>query len=269
MPRPPADRGAGDTQRELRAWALLVALALALRLADLGSRPFHHDESQVAYFVASYLHDHNYRYDPLLHGPWMYMTGAATAAIAGVSDFSVRLAPALMGTVVVALPFFARRELGRVAAFAAAVTLTISPAMLYYSRFDREDIHIAALTLAVVVVAARFLVDPRPWQPIVAGLLLAGTLTVKESALFFGALGALFILAVLSSARVRAPLERFRRGPGWPPRGRSPRCTCCCSRRSVRIRRESGTASTRGRATGSASTASGAAASRGSTTGCC
>jgi predicted membrane-bound mannosyltransferase len=32
------------------AWIALVALALALRLIDLGDRPFHHDESQDAYF---------------------------------------------------------------------------------------------------------------------------------------------------------------------------------------------------------------------------
>ena len=187
-----------------------------MRLADLGSRPFHHDETQVAYYALSYLQDHAYRYDPLLHGPWQYMLGAAISALAGASDVSARLGPALMGTIVVALPFFARRELGRVAAFAAAAALTISPAMLYFSRFDREDMHLAALTLAVVVVAARFLSTPRPWQLVAAGLLLAATLTVKESALFFGALGLLFILAVLASPRRRAPLARAARAlPAW------------------------------------------------------
>ena len=36
--------------REVLLYAGLVAVALALRLYDLGSRPFHHDESQDAYF---------------------------------------------------------------------------------------------------------------------------------------------------------------------------------------------------------------------------
>ena len=35
---------------ELIAWGVLIALALGLRLYDLGARPFHHDESQDAYF---------------------------------------------------------------------------------------------------------------------------------------------------------------------------------------------------------------------------
>ena len=35
---------------ELLGYAVLVAVALALRLIELGDRPFHHDESQDAYF---------------------------------------------------------------------------------------------------------------------------------------------------------------------------------------------------------------------------
>ena len=203
-------------QRELWAWALLVAIALLLRLLDLGARPFHHDESQAAFYALRYHEVHDYRYNPLLHGPWQFTLGAATYALAGVSDFTARLGAALMGTVLVGLSFFARRVLGSVAAFAAGVALAISPAVLYYSRFDREDIHIATLTLAVVVVAARFLEHPRAWHPVAAGLLLAGTLTVKESGLFFGALGVLFVVAVLSWPRARAPVARAARAlPGW------------------------------------------------------
>ena len=173
-------------------------MALVVRLIDLGDRAFHHDESQVAYYSFQYWRDHAYEYNPLLHGPWQYMTGALAFLVAGASDFTARLGPALMGTAIVALPFFARRQLGRLAAFSAALALAVSPSLLYFSRFAREDVHIAALTLAVVVLALRFLDEPRRWHPAVAGTLLAGTLTVKESGLFFGALGALFIVAVLS-----------------------------------------------------------------------
>ncbi|MCL4541129.1 MAG: hypothetical protein M1396_02115 [Chloroflexi bacterium] len=35
---------------EIVAYVLLVMLALALRLAHLGDKPLHHDESQDAYF---------------------------------------------------------------------------------------------------------------------------------------------------------------------------------------------------------------------------
>ncbi|MEA2312445.1 MAG: hypothetical protein QOE28_2413, partial [Solirubrobacteraceae bacterium] len=54
---------------ELIAWTLLVLAALFLRFYDLGARPFHHDESQDAYFSYVLRTGGGYHYDPLLHGP--------------------------------------------------------------------------------------------------------------------------------------------------------------------------------------------------------
>ena len=62
------------------------------------------------------------------------------------------------------MPYFLREQLGRVAAFTAAVLLAIGPSYLYFSRFAREDIYFAAITLALFVVVFRFLDRPR-WQP--------------------------------------------------------------------------------------------------------
>ena len=90
---------------ELIAWGVLVALALALRFYDLGARPFHHDESQDAYFSWVFQTDGDYKYDPLLHGPLRFYLTAAMYTLFGDSDFTARLAPALMGTSMVALPY--------------------------------------------------------------------------------------------------------------------------------------------------------------------
>ena len=65
--------------------------------------------------------------------------------IFGASDFTARLARALMGTSMVALMYGLRAQLGRVAAYAAGVMLAIGPSYLYFSRFAREDIYIAAI----------------------------------------------------------------------------------------------------------------------------
>ena len=56
-----------------------------------------------------------------------------------------------MGTLMVPLPYLLRGQLGRVGAFAAAVALAFGPSYLYYSRFAREDIYIACITLALLV----------------------------------------------------------------------------------------------------------------------
>src|SRR4051794_32356132 len=165
---------------ELIAWGLPVTAALALRLIDLGSRPFHHDESQDAYFSWLFQTSGDYLYDPLLHGPLRFYLTAAAYTQFGDSDFTARLAPALMGTSMVALTYPLRAQLGRMAAYAAGVLLAIGPSYLYFSRFAREDIYVAAITMAMLVVTFRFFDLPRRWHPAAFGALLALSFATKE-----------------------------------------------------------------------------------------
>jgi uncharacterized protein (TIGR03663 family) len=208
---------------ELIAWGVLVAAALALRLIDLGARPFHHDESQDAYFSWVLQTDGDYRYDPLLHGPLRFYLTAAMYTILGASDFTARLAPALMGTSMVALMYPLRAQLGRLAAFAAGVLLAIGPSYLYFSRFAREDIYIAAITLAMLVVVFRFFDAPRRWHPAAFGALLAASFATKESTFItvFVA-GSFFLVAIAVQARREggwreAPVVRRLLEVGWEP----------------------------------------------------
>ena len=102
-------------------------------------------------------------------------------ALFGDTDFTARLAPALMGTLIVPLPYLLREQIGRAGAFAAAVALAIGPTYLYFSRFAREDIYIACITLGLLAVTFRFLERPRPHQPALIGALLALSFATKES----------------------------------------------------------------------------------------
>ena len=166
---------------ELIAYGVLVLVALGLRLYDLGDRPFHHDESQDAYFSWILWTKGDYAYNPLLHGPLRFYLTAGMYALFGDSDFTARLAPALMGTAMVAMPYFLRRQLGRVAAFTAAVLLAFGPSYLYFSRFAREDIYFAAISFALFVVVFRFLDEPKRWQPALIGALIALGFATKET----------------------------------------------------------------------------------------
>ena len=94
---------------ELLAYAALTAVALGVRLIALGDRPFHHDESQDAYFSWIFFETGDYQYQPILHGPLRFYLTAAMYALFGDSDFTARLAPALMGTLIVPLPLPAAR----------------------------------------------------------------------------------------------------------------------------------------------------------------
>lgn len=206
---------AAQPRWELALWVALVAAALAVRLIALGDRPFHHDESQDAYFSWIFRTTGQYAYDPLLHGPLRFYLTALAYLLFGDSDFTARLAPALMGTTMVALPFGLRGMLGRGAAFAAAALLAFEPTYLYFSRFAREDIYVACLTLALIVAVWRFLDRPRPHQPAIIGALLALSFATKESTFItVFVMGSFFVLA-LALPRTRPAVLGPLTGVGW------------------------------------------------------
>jgi uncharacterized protein (TIGR03663 family) len=217
------ERAAARITPELIAWGALLAIALLVRLIDLGNRPFHHDESQDAYFSWLFKTGGGYEYDPLLHGPLRFYLTAAVYILFGDSDFTARLAPALMGTLIVALPWFLRGVLGRLPAFTAAVLLAFTPAYLYFSRFAREDIYIAAITLGMLVVAARFFDRPHRWHPALLGALTALSFATKETTWITGFVAITFLVAVLAWQRREAgsfretPVARTFASLGWEP----------------------------------------------------
>ena len=76
-----------------------------------------------------------------------------------------------MGAAMIPLCWALRPLIGRGAAFVAAALLAFGPSYLYFSRFAREDIYVACLTLALIVVIWRFLDKPRKYYPALIGLL--------------------------------------------------------------------------------------------------
>ena len=125
-----------------------------------------------------------------------------------------------MGTLMVPLPALLRGQIGRVGAFAAATALAFGPSFLYYSRFAREDIYVACITLALLVVTFRFLQRPRRHQPALIGILLALSFATKESTFItvFVA-GTFFLVALAIQARRHgfreAPIVAAVRAVGW------------------------------------------------------
>ena len=244
-----------DRRGDVIAVIGLVGLALALRLWQLADRPMQYDEGQVAYFSWVLAETGDYHYQPVLHGPVIYYLNALLFLVAGASDFVARLGPVLAGTALVVLPFGMRRQLGKVGAFTAAGLLAISPSFVYYSRFDREDIVITALELALLVVVVRMFDRPRGWHPAACGALLAACFATKESTFITVAiLGAGLLGAAAGGWPVCGGCARPGRARGRGARWRSQSSTCCCSAGSSSTPRGCGTASTPGRSTGPSST---------------
>ncbi len=168
------------SRKERVAWTALIVGTLFLHLWALGARPPHHDESIHCEFAYNLLTQGQYSYDPTYHGPLIYYVMAPLFAIFGPSTVVGRLYPALAGVALVALPLAIRRRLGAGAAWWTGLVAAISPIMLYYSRFAREDVPVAFFTATAVVLfllVRRKGSRPIPW----IGVAAAGHAMMKET----------------------------------------------------------------------------------------
>lgn len=174
--------GAQILDRELAAYAALVVVGFLLRIWDVGGRALHHDESLHAYYSWNVFTGQGYAYDPLMHGPLQFQVVPVFYLLFGVSDFSARLLAVFLGTLLIALPYFLRRYLTPAGAILTALALTISPAFLYFSRFIRDDIYLAAFSLLLFVAIIQYLERPRPHWLYVGAVSAALAMASMEAA---------------------------------------------------------------------------------------
>ena len=119
--------------------AILTA-GIILRFWDLDVRAYHHDESLHAYYSYNYAERGDYAHNPLLHGPFQFHINALVFKIFGASDYTGRVAAAVFGTLLMAMPLLIRHKFGRAGTLITVALIAFSPALLYFSRFTREDI---------------------------------------------------------------------------------------------------------------------------------
>ncbi len=137
-------------------WGLLLLASLWMRLIDLDVRAMSHDESLHALY-SYYLHDRGeYVHKPMMHGPLLFHTNALIYMLLGISDFTARLLPALAGTLAVGSMWWYRRYLGVWGALLAGLLLSLSPSLLFHSRYIRNDIYIVLFTLIWVYSLLRY-----------------------------------------------------------------------------------------------------------------
>jgi uncharacterized protein (TIGR03663 family) len=132
----------------------------------------------------------------MMHGPLLFHLNALIYTLFGANDFTARLAPALLGTACVPLAAVGfRRWLGKTGALTAAALIAVSPGLLYYSRYLRNDIYISLFTLLMLRSALRYRETGAPKYLIQLSLGLALSFACKEVAFIHGTvLGAIAVL---------------------------------------------------------------------------
>ncbi len=147
---------------EKTAYLLILIVAIVSRFWALGDRAVSHDESLHTQYAYQYYNGEGYVHTPLMHGPFLFHVTALSYWLFGHSDFTARIPVAILGIVVIFMPYFVREWIGRRGAVVASFLLLISPYITYYSRYIRHDIFAIISALIVFTATWHYLRDG--WQ---------------------------------------------------------------------------------------------------------
>ncbi len=164
---------------EISVYVILVALAALTRFWDLGTRAMHHDESIHAFFALDFLGA--YEHNPLTHGPFQFFGINLLFNVFGESEVTARGLAAISGVVVVGLPFFLRNYLGRWTCMLASLMLLLSPTILYFTRFARNDAYMALWTLLLIILLWKFSTGRKARYLYAAAAVLSLAFATKEN----------------------------------------------------------------------------------------
>jgi predicted membrane-bound mannosyltransferase/sugar lactone lactonase YvrE len=191
---------------------VILILAVLSRFVNLGARVMSHDEVNHVVPAYSLYHGQGYAYDPVTHGPLQFHMMALSYFLLGDSDFSSRAPDALVGVITIAAVLFLyRRYLGRIGALIAGFLYLISPFMLFYDRYTRNEVYGGLWTVLIIYGALRYLEKGERLSLYLLTVVMALHFTDKATAYIYNAqllifLGVLFLISV-----IRLP---------WPADGR-------------------------------------------------
>lgn len=155
----------------------------------------HADEANQAVKLGELIEHDRYVFDPLdHHGPTLYYAAVPIARLRGertlatLTETTVRLVPAVTGTLAVVLLAVLAAPLGRWPALAAAAFMAVSPPAVYYSRYFVQETLLVTGALGALVCAHRWWRGGGPGWAVATGICAGLMQATKASApLFLGA----------------------------------------------------------------------------------
>jgi uncharacterized protein (TIGR03663 family) len=134
-------------------WFVILTGGALLRVIDLNARPMHTDEAVHAFKFGELLDRGYYRYDPHeFHGPTLNDLTLFSSWLRGEKSYqqiekaTLRLVPAVFGTLLILTPLFFLRGLGQRTVLFAGILIAFSPAFVYYSRYYIQEMLLVFFT---------------------------------------------------------------------------------------------------------------------------
>lgn len=143
---------------ELILISIILILTILSRFIGLGWRVMSHDEVNHVVPSYSFYQGSGYSHDPVTHGPLQFHLVAASYYLFGDSDFSSRIPAALFSIATVAFVLISwRRYLGKTGALLAGLFFMISPYILFYGRYTRNEAFIGLYGVIMLYAVLRYL----------------------------------------------------------------------------------------------------------------
>lgn len=182
-----AARDGFTADRTLQAVAALVGVAFLLRFVALGARVAHFDEGRVAYWTLRFAETGEFHYRFIIHGPFIQHVDRVLFKLIGPTDFATRVPVALVGTLLPATALLFRERLRDLEVVSLAAFLALNPLLLYYSRFMRSTLLVAAFCFAAFGLFVRAFDRRERWRYYAYGgvALWALGFAAKENALVY------------------------------------------------------------------------------------
>ncbi len=204
----PADRRTSFLDTPLERWiplnletltiAIIFLVAVVSRFYDLGARAISHDEVNHVVPAYGFYQNGSYYYDPLSHGPLQFHMMALSYFLFGDNDFTSRIPAATFSAAIVLVGMLLfRRYFGRAGAMAAGVMLLISPFMLYYGRYARNEVYIVMWGLLTIYAILRYLEKGERWALFLFTAANAFHFVDKATSYIFAAMELIFLAVYL------------------------------------------------------------------------
>ncbi|MFB6150434.1 MAG: flippase activity-associated protein Agl23 [Haloarculaceae archaeon] len=188
--------------RRVLGVALVAAL---LRLVLLGARVSHYDEGRVGWWTLHFLDTGQFEYRYIIHGPFVQHVDRVVFALVGANDVTMRLVVAVAGSALPLAALLFREHLDDDETLGVAAFLAVNPVLVYYSRFFRSTLLVAAFSFVAFGLLVRAVDERSVWRAQGAVAFVALAFAAKENA-------AVYLLCWAGGLALLADHALFRTG---------------------------------------------------------